>query len=135
MVSGHRASFPVSRAAPCGGLASVARPAGPGNGVLPPPGRLQPRAPRRGQRTGLRPCPPHPYPTDLHPSGSHNAGSSAYSAICSCGRLPGSPLCLVRVPEVRPGDASQQAGGRPRPASTLAPSPPLPATTLKLTAP
>jgi hypothetical protein len=41
------------------------------------------------------------------------------SAICSCGRLHGSPLCLLRVTEVRPGDASQQAGGRPLPASTL----------------
>jgi len=93
MVSGHRASFPVSRAAPCGGLASLARPVGRGNGVLPPSGRLQPRAPRRGQRTGLRLC-PHPYPTDLHPSRSHNAGSGQQRLFGVLRRLPAAG-CLV----------------------------------------
>ena len=74
MVSGHRASFPVSRAAPCGGPASLTRQAGPGNGVLPPPDGSSPVRHRGGQRAGLRLC-PHPYPADLHPSRSHNAGS------------------------------------------------------------
>jgi hypothetical protein len=59
MVSGHRASFRVSRAAPCGGPARLARQEWPGNEVLPPPDGSSPCTivAANGRRTS--PLPPH----------------------------------------------------------------------------
>jgi hypothetical protein len=91
MVSGHRASFPVSRATPCGGLASIARPAGPGNGVLPPSGRLQPRSRRQlfGSTLSLLSV------TEVRPGGA--------SCEHVVGGGPPGVLALRVPPEVAPG--------------------------------
>ena len=94
MVSGHRASFPVSRAAPCGGLASLTRQAGPGNGVLPPRTAPAPCAIVAASAPDFASARIHIRLICIRPGRTTRAAaSSAYSAI------PASPATKAADPE------------------------------------